>query len=81
MTEFHGARFTAMLTADPHFQLRADAPTGRYGNSNQFAYSVPIEHLERIVRKYTTFDIVRKESARVVATEPERGLGQIIGPE
>jgi hypothetical protein len=59
MAELHGARLTAMFTADPDLEVRSYAPTGRYGKSNQLANSIPIKHLERIVGKYTTFDIVR----------------------
>src|SRR6476661_2113964 len=46
VAELHGARFTAMLTADTDLQFRTDAPTGRYGKSNQLANSIPIKHLE-----------------------------------
>jgi hypothetical protein len=59
VAELHGARFTAMLATNPHFEIRAYAPTGRYGKSNQLANSVPIKHLERIVGNYTTFYIIR----------------------
>ena len=59
MAELHGARFTAVLTADTHLQLRAHAPTGRYGKSNQLANPIPVKDLERVVGKYTTFYIIR----------------------
>jgi len=39
-----------MLSADPDFEIRANAPTGRYGESNQFAYPILIQNLEGIVR-------------------------------
>jgi hypothetical protein len=47
-----------MFATDPDLEVGSDAPTGRYGKSNQLANSIPIKHLERIVGKYTTFDIV-----------------------
>ena len=47
-----------MFSADAHFELWADAPTGRYGKSNQLANAVPVEDLERIVGNYTTFDVI-----------------------
>ena len=47
-----------MLTTDPDFEIRPNAPTGRYGKSNQLANSVPIKHLERIVGNYTTFYVI-----------------------
>ena len=47
-----------MFTADTHLQLRADAPTGRYGKSNQLANSILIKDLEWIVGKYTTIDVI-----------------------
>ena len=74
MTELHGARVATMFTANPDLQLRANAPTGRYGKSNQLANSIPIKHLEWIVGKYTTFDIIREEAAGVVAAESKRRL-------
>ena len=74
VAELHGARFTAMLTADTDLQFRTDAPTGRYGKSNQLANSIPIKDLEWIVGKYTTFYIVREEAAGVVAAESKRRL-------
>ena len=49
MAELHGARLTAMFTADTDLQLGADAPTGRYGNANQLPNAIPIQHLEWIV--------------------------------
>jgi len=58
-----------MLTADTDLQFRTDAPTGRYGKSNQLANSIPIKDLEWIVGKYTTIDIVREEAAGVVSAE------------
>ena len=79
VAELHGARLAAMLPADAHLQLRADAPTGRYGKSNQLANPVPVKHLERIVGKYTTIYVIGKESAGVVAAEAEGRLRQIIG--
>ena len=58
MAELYGAGFTAMLTADSHFELGTDAPTGRYGKSNQLANSIPIKDLEWIVGKYTTIHVI-----------------------
>lgn len=74
MAEFDGARFATMLTANPDLQRGANAPTGGHGKSNQLAYTVPIEYLERIVRKYTTVDVSGEKAARVIATEPKRRL-------
>ena len=59
VAELHRARFAAMFPADTDLQIRADAPTGSYGKSNQLANSIPIEHLEWIVGKYTTIYIIR----------------------
>src|SRR5438270_11419768 len=80
MAELHGARFTAMFTADTDLQLRADAPTGSYGKANQLPNTVLIKHLERIVGKYTMFDVIRKEATRIVAAQAKSRLSQIIGP-
>src|SRR5438105_10257058 len=74
MAELHGARLTAMFTADADLQLGADAPTGRYGNANQLPNTVLIQHLKGIVGNYTTFDIIRKEPTGIVSAEAERGL-------
>src|SRR5206468_10640783 len=79
MAELHGARFTAMFTADTDLQLRADAPTGSHGNANQLPNTVLIQDLKRIVGKYTTFDVIRKEATRIVSAQSESRLGQIIG--
>ena len=75
MTKLYGARVATMFTANPDLQLRANAPTGRYGKSNQLTNSSPVQNLERIVGKYTTIYILRKESASIVSTEAEGGLG------
>jgi hypothetical protein len=58
VAEVHRARFAAVFPANTDLQLRADAPTSRYGKSNQLANSIPIKHLERIVGKYTTFYVI-----------------------
>lgn len=63
-----------MFTADTDLQLRADAPTGSYGNANQLPNTVLIKHLERIVGKYTTFDVIRKEATRVISTQSKSRL-------
>ena len=47
-----------MLPTDAHLEIGADAATGSYGKSNQLADTVPVEDLERIVGKYTTFYII-----------------------
>ena len=74
MTELHGARFTAMFTADSDLEVRPNAPTGRYGKSNQLADSVPIQNLERIVGKYTTIHVIRKEATRIISTQAKSRL-------
>ena len=63
-----------MLTADAHLERRADAPTGRYGKSNQLADTISVQNLERIVGKYTTIYITREELAGVVAAQSKGGL-------
>lgn len=47
-----------MFPADADLQLRADAPTGRYGKSNQLANSIPVKDLEGVVGKYTTIYVI-----------------------
>jgi hypothetical protein len=59
VAKLHGARFASMFTANANFEIRANAPTGGYGNSNQLADPIPIEHLEWIVGKYTTIYVIR----------------------
>jgi hypothetical protein len=58
MAELHRARFTTVLTTNPDLEIRSDLATGRYGESNQFSNSVPVQNLERIVGKYTTIYII-----------------------
>jgi hypothetical protein len=60
-----------MFTADTDLQLRADAPTGSYGNANKLPNTVLIQHLKRIVGNYTTFDVIRKEPTGIVSAEAE----------
>ena len=63
-----------MFTADANLQLRADAPTGSYGDANQLPNTILIQHLKRIVGNYTTFDVIRKEPTGIVPAETECGL-------
>ena len=63
-----------MLTADPDLEIGTNAPTGRYGKSNQLANPVPIEHLERIVWKYTTIYVIREKATGVVPAQAKRRL-------
>jgi hypothetical protein len=63
-----------MLTANANLEIRPHAPTGGYGKSNQFADAVLVEHLERIVLYYTSFDVRGQKAAGVVATEAKRRL-------
>ena len=66
VAKLYGARLTAMFTADANLQLRADAPTGSYGDANQLPNTILIQHLKRIVGNYTTFDVIRKEPTGIV---------------
>ena len=74
VAKLYGARLTAMFTADANLQLRADAPTGSYGDANQLPNTILIQHLKRIVGNYTTFDVIRKEPTGIVPAETECGL-------
>src|SRR5437879_12300041 len=79
VAKLHGARFAAMFPADADLQLRADAPTGRYGKSNQLANSILVKNLEWIVGNYTPVNVIREEPSRIVPAQAKSGLGQIIG--
>jgi hypothetical protein len=58
MAEIHGARLAAVLPTDSDLQIRADLATSGHGESNQFSNAILVQHLERIVGKYTTIYIV-----------------------
>ena len=67
VAELHGARFTAMFTANSDLEVRSNAPTGRYGKSNQLANAIPVEDLER-------FGVPEEQIARELADERWRTL-------
>ena len=65
----------------PTFSCGRTLPTGRHGNSNQLPNPVLVKDLERIVRKDTALDVVRKEAAGIVSAQAESGLRQVVGAE
>ena len=70
-----------MLPADAHLELGAHAAPQPQRQFHQLADSLLIEHLERVVRQNAGLDVERQEPPGVVAGEPERRLGEVVGPE
>ena len=70
-----------MLAADADFQIRLHAAAALGADAHQLPHAFAIEHLKRIVRQDLSFDVVRQETARVVAAQSKRSLRQIVCAE
>src|SRR5665647_1080930 len=78
MAEGDGPGFSTMLATNPKFDVRAHSTSVFDGDADQSAYPSRVEHLKRIVRKDTMFDIGRKKTPGVVPAQPICSLSQVI---
>src|SRR5688500_8381043 len=81
MAEPDRARLSAMLAAAADLQRVADTTSRGDRELDEFAHAFFIEHLKRIVSQDAELEIIRQEATRVVAAQPERRLGEIVGAE
>ena len=70
-----------MFAANADFQIGLDDATAFRADPHQLADALGIEHLKRIVGKNLAIDIRRQEATRIVATQTERRLRQIVCAE
>lgn len=70
-----------MLAANSDLEVLSYAAPIFDCNSNQPPDTGLIENLERIIREDSAIDVRREESSRIVATQTERSLRQVIGAE
>ena len=69
-----------MLAANPHLELGLHRATSIHRDLHQFAHSF-VQGDEGIVLDDALVGVLAQESAGIVAAQPERGLGQIVGAE
>jgi hypothetical protein len=70
-----------VLTANPDFELGPDAASVFNSDPDQAPYAGSVEDLERIVRENPTLHVRWKKATRIVATQSEGRLRQVVGPE
>ena len=70
-----------MFAANTELQSFARGPAPLYREFDQLPDAVNIEADERITRKNAFVDVGCEESSGIVATDPQGGLGEVIGPE
>jgi hypothetical protein len=78
MKERNGARLSAVLPADTQLYLRANSSPILNSHPYESTHPLGVKHLEWIVCKNTPINVRGKEPARIVATEPQCSLRQII---
>ena len=75
-------RVSPMLAAYPHLQVGLGAAPTLDRDPHQPADANRVDGLERAERNDATLDVARQEATLgVVAREPERGLGEVVGAE
>ncbi len=70
-----------MFAADSYLQVSPRAAPQLDRQLDQLADAALVQHLERIVLQDPGFHVERQEPAGVVPGQPERGLGEVVGPE
>ena len=81
MAELDGAGVPSMFTTDAELDPRAGLPASDDGLFYQSSHPFPIERREGIRIHDIGGAIKIDELRRIVAGEPERGLGQIVRAE
>ena len=61
MTETDGVGLATVLTTDADLQIRFGFPPPLYSNAHQFAHTVAVDDLKRVVVKNVFFGIQRQE--------------------
>lgn len=59
MAELHGTGLATVFTADTYLELWTNSATSGNSQADELPNTVLIEHLERIVGKYTTIHVIR----------------------
>ena len=80
MAELDGVGLAAVLAADADLEARTGFPALVDAGLDQHAHRVAIEDLEGIHRQDLLVEVVRQETADVVAREAEGHLGPQISP-
>src|SRR5260370_20252993 len=71
----------AVFAADSYFQIRLYVAATLGAEAHQLAYAFAVKHLKRIVDQNLPVDVGRQEPARVIATQTERRLRQVVCAE
>ena len=79
MAEFDRGRVAAMLAADADLELAAHLAAALDADPHQFADALLIDRDEGIGRQNAARGVDAEERGRVVATDAERGLRQVVG--
>ncbi len=78
MKKRNGSRFSAVLTADPQLYLRTNSSSILNSDPYESTHPFGVNHLERVICKNTPINVRRKEPPRIIATQPQCSLRQII---
>src|ERR1019366_5624905 len=81
VAELDGARFAAVLAADPDFEIFAGSAAQLGRHLDELADAFLIEHRERVGLKDFGGFVVFLESRIVVAGETHGGLREVVGAE
>src|SRR5262249_57932563 len=81
MAEGYRRRIATVLAANADLQFCANFAASIDTYFDQLAYAQLINRDERIGRKYAARGIDAEETRRVIARNPEGGLGQVVGAE
>src|SRR3546814_13344080 len=71
----------AMLAADAELDARARPATALGGDFDELADTLDVEADEGIGDEDALVDILGQETARIVAADADRSLGQVVGAE
>ncbi len=78
MKKRNGSRLSTVLAADPQLYLGTNSPSILNSDPYESTHPFGVKHLEWVVSKNTPINVRGKEPARIIATEPQCSLRQII---
>src|SRR5215471_18594999 len=81
VAEEHRRRIAAMLAANAELELGPSLAPALAGDLDQLAHPLRVQRGERIVLEDATLLVLLQERGRIVAAQPEGGLGEIVRAE
>lgn len=79
MKEFYTVRIAAMFATNTNFQIWFCFTASFYTDTYQFPYTILVNGLERVIRKYLEIQVFGQKTTDIISAETATHLYQIVG--